>query len=192
VAIHYHFGSKRAVYLAAVRQVARIATAQVAAAIAPARDLLRLRHATRRELIDCLSKLLDRFLNEALARPAGEIPESWRRSLLGSEDELPGAFTIIYPAVEPLYETIFRLIGRIVGRPAADPEVRHMAAMIFGQIYFLRTNRTFALRFLGYQRSDKASRLQIRQVARKLMIHFLSHRVRRSGPALPAPGPGRP
>src|SRR5262245_4827530 len=78
VAIHYHFGSKEALYRAAAQHMADALHERGRASLERARRTLERPKASRRELIECVCDLYDDFAALALA---GGLPECWRRFL---------------------------------------------------------------------------------------------------------------
>jgi AcrR family transcriptional regulator len=177
VSIHYHFGSKEAVYRAAARHIADAIRERNRPAVERARLTLDRPRATRRALIESVCALFDDFAARALA---SALPESWRRFLAREQVEPSGtgAFEVILEAIQPSFEAMFCLIARLIDRPPAHPEVRLLAMMIFGQVSVFRTNREAALRLVGWKRFGDRELAEIRAVARKNIFKLLQPRPR--------------
>jgi AcrR family transcriptional regulator len=181
VAIHYHFGGKAQLHRAAAEYIAGVAKERVNSWIAEARAIVKRPDAGRDDLIETLWTLFQQFFADVLAgRSPGGLPESWRWFVLREQREPTAAFEIVFSAIQPFYETIFTLIGRIIGRPAHHPEVRLLTIMIFGQIAVFRTNRTAALRLLGWQHLREPEQRKIQRIAKEQVFRLLSVQTRRS------------
>jgi AcrR family transcriptional regulator len=177
VAIHYHFGSKKAVYRAAAQHIADVLRERNRTPLERARRTLERPRVSRRELIEGVCDLFDDLVAMALA---GGLPECWRRFLAREQLEPSGtgAFDAIFKAIQPSFETMFALVGRVLDRPPDDPEVRLLATMIFGQVSVFRTNRAAALRLIGWQQFGSEELDQIRAVGRKYIHSILEPRLR--------------
>jgi TetR/AcrR family transcriptional regulator, regulator of cefoperazone and chloramphenicol sensitivity len=189
VAIHYHFGGKAQLHRAAAEYIAGAARERVNSWIADARTVLERPDASREQLMETLWRLFQQFFADVLAgRPAGGLPDSWRRFVLREQREPTAAFEIVFASMRPFYETIFALIGRIIGRPARHPEVRLLTIMIFGQIAVFRTNRIAAMRLLGWPHLREAEQWKIQRIAKRQVFRLLAAQARkRSNPIrLPA------
>lgn len=173
VAIHYYFGSKEALYRAAAQHIADAIVERRHAALGRVDRLLARPRASRRELIDCVCDLYDEFAAMALA---GGFPECWRRFLAREQFEPSGtgAFEVIFKAIQPSFELMFRLVARIIGCPPDDPEVRLLTTMIFGQVSVFRTNRTAALRLIGWETFGADELARIRTIGRKYIFRLFA------------------
>jgi AcrR family transcriptional regulator len=188
VAIHYHFGSKEAVYRAAAQHIADTIRDRNRTAVDRAQRALAQPRASRRALIDAVCDLFDDYAALALA---GGLPEGWRRFLAREQLEPSGtgAFEAIFKVIQPLFETMFALIGRVIGQAPDRPEVRLLTTMIFGQLSLFRTNRAAALRLMGWERFGPEEVAEIRAVCRKNILRLLEPG---GVPAKPSrPGVGR-
>jgi AcrR family transcriptional regulator len=186
VAIHYHFGSKEAVYLAAAQHIADAIRERNRTLLDRARRTVMKPGVSRRELIETICDLFDDYTAFALA---GGLPECWRRFLAREQLEPTGtgAFDAIFSAIQPTFEVTFRLVGRVIGQPPDRPEVRLLTTMIFGQVSVFRTNREAALRLIGWPQFGPAELDQIRTVGRKYIHRLLddpSRRVTRPRPVV--------
>ena len=172
VAIHYHFGSKEAVYRAAAQHIADSIRARSHTVLERARESADRPRASRRELIERVCDVFDDFAAFALVE---RVPECWRRFLTREQVEPTGtgAFEVIFEAIQPFFETMFRLISRLIGRPPTHPEVRLLTTMIFGQVSVFRTNRAAALKLLGWRQFGPRERREFRSVARKYIFRLL-------------------
>jgi AcrR family transcriptional regulator len=179
VSIHYHFGSKEAVYEAAAQHIADSIRERNRTPLDRARRALARPRATHRELVESVCDLFDDYVALALA---GGLPESWRRFLTREQLEPSGtgAFNAIFGAIQPIFETMFGLVGRVIGQPPDRPEVRLLTTMIFGQVSVFRTNKEAALRLIGWRRFGPDELDQIRTVGKKY-IHRLLDPPPRSG-----------
>ena len=179
VAIHYHFGSKKAVYRAAAQHIADALRERNRTPLDRARRTLERPRASRRELIESVCDLFDDFVAMALA---GGLPECWRRFLAREQLEPSGtgAFDAIFKAMQPSFETMFALVARIIDQPPDRPEVRLLTTMIFGQVSVFRTNRAAALRLIGWQQFGPDELAQIRAVGRKYIHSLLESKTRRT------------
>jgi AcrR family transcriptional regulator len=171
VAIHYHFGSKKAVYRAAARHIAAAIRERNREIIERSRLVAGRPDASRAELVEGVCSLFDDYAALALS---GRMPECWRRFLMREQAEPSGtgAFELIFSAVRPFFDTAFLLIGRLIDRPPTHPDVRLLALMIFGQMSVFRTNRAAALRFMGWRTLGPRELGRIRRTAR-MHIHRL-------------------
>jgi AcrR family transcriptional regulator len=172
VAIHYHFGSKKALYRKAAEHIAQTIGERGRPGLERARALARRPDATRTELIEAVCELFERAAAFALAG----LPESWRRFLIREQVEPTGAFEVIFAAMRPYFETVAAIIGRLTGRTPRHPEVRLLTMMIFGQISVFRTNRAAALRLLGWRRVGDRELRQVRETARKYIFELFTDR----------------
>jgi AcrR family transcriptional regulator len=183
VSIHYHFGSKKAVYRAAARHIAAGISERHRPIIDRARRVADQPDATRAELIEGVCGLFDDFAALALT---GGMPECYRQFLIREQLQPSGtgAFELIFAAIRPFFDTAFSLIGRLIGRPPAHAEVRLLAMMIFGQVSVFRTNRASALRLLGWRALGGRELAEVRQTARKYIFKLLGEvPLERSRPA---------
>jgi AcrR family transcriptional regulator len=182
VAIHYHFGSKTAVYRAAAQHIADTLRERNRTALQRARRTLDRPGASRRELVESACDLFDDFVALAMA---GGLPECWRRFLAREQLEPSGtgAFDAIHKAMQPTFETMFALVGRAIGQAPERPEVRLLAMMIFGQVSVFRANREAALRLIGWQQLGSDELAQVREVGHTYIRSVLESRVRRPKPA---------
>jgi TetR/AcrR family transcriptional regulator, regulator of cefoperazone and chloramphenicol sensitivity len=172
VSIHYHFGSKKAVYEAAAQHIAASIRARSDAALARAERLVRARRTSRRQLIDGVCDVYDDFLETVLA---GGIPECQRKFLMREQLDPSGteAFAVMFAAVRPFFQAMFLLVSRLIGETPAHQEVRLLTTMIFGQVSMLRANREGALKMLGWKQLGPAELRQIRAIARKYIAKLL-------------------
>jgi AcrR family transcriptional regulator len=173
VSIHYHFGSKKAVYRAAARHIAAAISERNRTVIERARRVADRPEATRDELIECVCGLFD---NYAALASTGGVPECWRQFLLREQLEPSGtgAFELIFAAIRPFFDTSFSVIGRLVDRPPTQAEVRLLTMMIFGQVSVFRTNRASALRLMGWRTLGARELAEVRQTARKYIFKLFS------------------
>lgn len=172
VAIHYHFGSKEAVYRAAAEHIASSIRERSQAVLERAQLVLDRRRVSRRQLVEAVCDVYDAFSATALG---GGTPEHWRRFLV-REQMNPNkscAFEVVFPAIYPFFEAMFRLISRIIAKPADDPEVRLLTTMIFGHVYLFRTNREGALKILGWKQFGPNELRQTRSMARRSITKLL-------------------
>src|SRR6476659_4557721 len=79
VSIHYHFGSKEAVYKAAAEYIAERIGQRSQVVLERAERLLDAPRTSRDQLIACVCDVFDEFSGMALA---GEFPECWRKFLI--------------------------------------------------------------------------------------------------------------
>lgn len=172
VSIHYHFGSKKAVYQAAARHIAAALSERNRPIIERSRLVAETPESTPAELIECVCEL---FANYAALALAGGVPECWRQFLMREQLEPSGtgAFELIFAAIRPFFDTTFSLIGRLVDRPPTHAEVRLLAMMIFGQVSVFRTNRASALRLMGWRKLGARELAEVRHTARKYIFKLL-------------------
>lgn len=172
VAIHYHFGSKEAVYCAAAQHIAASIRERSRPVLERARRVLDEARVPRREIVECVGDVFDDYAGMVLA---GGVPECWRRFLMREQldPSQTGAFETIFEAIHPFFEAMFRLISRLIGQPPDHHEVRLLTMMIFGQVSIFRTNRAGALRILGWRQFGSDELRQIRGVARKYIFKLL-------------------
>jgi TetR/AcrR family transcriptional regulator, regulator of cefoperazone and chloramphenicol sensitivity len=172
VSIHYHFGSKEAVYEAAARHIAESIGARSHAVLERAQATVEARRTSRRQLIECACDVYDEFLAVGLA---GGLPESWRRFLVREQVDPSGtsASQVIFAAIHPFFQAMFLLIAKLIGQPPEHHEVRLLTTMIFGQVSVFRANRSVALRVLGWKQFGPDELRQIRKVARKYIFKLL-------------------
>jgi AcrR family transcriptional regulator len=168
VSIHYHFGSKKAVYRAAARHIAAAICERNRPGIERARLVADQPEATRAELIECVCGLFDNYA----AHVVTGVPEYWRQFLLREQlkPSGTGAFELIFAAIRPFFDTTFAVIGRLIDRPPSHAEVRLLAMMIFGQVSVFRTNRASALRLMGWRTLGARELAEVRQTARKYIF----------------------
>jgi AcrR family transcriptional regulator len=173
VSIHYHFGSKKAVYRAAARHIAAAISEKNRLVIERARVVADRPEATRSELIECVCGLFDNYAAHVVT---GGVPECWRQFLLREQLEPSGtgAFELIFAAIRPFFDTTFSVIGRLVDRPPTHAEVRLLAMMIFGQVSVFRTNRASALRLMGWRTLGARELAEVRRTARKYIFKLLA------------------
>ena len=169
VAIHYHFGSKKALYRRAAEHIAETIRERGRPGLSRARATAKRPDATRAELIECICELFD----QAAAFTLADLPESWRRFLIREQVEPTGAFEVIFRAMRPFFQTASTILGRLIGRPSRHPEVRLLTMMVFGQLSVFRTNRAAALRLLGLRRVGPVELRQVRGTARKYIVALL-------------------
>jgi AcrR family transcriptional regulator len=173
VAIHYHFGSKEAVYRAAAEHIASSIRERSRAVLERAQLVLDRPRIRRGQLVEAVCDVYDAYSALALA---GDRSEHWRRFLLREQTNphKTSAFQVVMRAIYPFFEAMFRLIARIISKPTDDPEVRLLTTMIFGHVYLFRANRAGALKILGWKRFGPGELRQTRAVARKYITKLLS------------------
>jgi AcrR family transcriptional regulator len=177
VAIHYHFGSKRALYRSAAEHIAETIRARGSKKLAAARAVARRPGASRTELIEAVCDLFDRAAAFALTG----LPDTWRRFLIREQVDPTGAFEIVFGAMRPFFQTTAALIARLIGRSPQHPEVRLLTLMIFGQVSVFRTNHAAALRLLGWRRVGERELRQVRRTSR-VYIYRLFNETPETGP----------
>jgi AcrR family transcriptional regulator len=178
VSIHYHFGSKEAVYEAAAQHIADSIRERNRTLLDRGRRALERPRATHSELVESICDLFDDYVALVLG---GGLPEGWRRFLAREQLEPSGtgAFNAMFSAIQPIFETMFGLVGRVIGQPPDRPEVRLLTTMIFGQVSVFRANKEAALRLIGWQRFGPEELDQIRTVGKKYIHRLLDPGSRR-------------
>ncbi len=166
VSIHYHFGGKEAVYLAAAEHVGATIRERNRVVLERGMALAADPTASRQALVEAVCAIYEDFATIVLS---GDMPESWRRFITREQVEPTGtgAFEAMFAAIRPLFETVFKLVARLLDLPETHHEVRLLSTMILGQVSVFRTHRTGALRLLRWRQFGPAELRQIRAVARK-------------------------
>lgn len=173
VAIHYHFGSKEALYRAAAEHIGATILERNRAVVERGQALTADANATRPELVEAVCAIYDQFATNVLS---DSVRECWR-SFIAREQLQPsstGAFEAMYTAISPLFTAAFGLVGRLLGLPAEHPEVRLLSMMILGQASVFRTTRAGALRMLGWEKLGPEELREIRAVGRKYIVKLLA------------------
>lgn len=172
VSIHYHFGSKEAVYRAAAAHIADSIRQRSQAALERAEIVVEAPRSSRRQLIECVCDVYDEFSGMALA---GGFPECWRQFLVREQVDpsRTGASEVIFTAIAPFFQAMFLLIARLLGEPPGHHEVRLLTTMILGQVSVIRMNRAGALNLLGWKAIGPKEISQMRKVTRKYIFKLL-------------------
>ncbi len=177
VAIHYHFGSKEAVYRAAADHIASAIRERSEPVLDRARRVADRPRASRQALIDAVCDVVDDFGALMLA---GGLPECWRRFLTREQLEPSGtgAPAIIEAAIEPFFTVVFALVSRLIDQPPEHAEVRLLTTMIFGQVSVLRMNRKAVLRLLRWKHFGPDELREVRSIVRKYVARLLESSAR--------------
>ena len=173
VSIHYHFGSKDQLYCACAEHIARTIRDRSTAVLDRGKSLVKEPSASHRDMVEGVCAIFDEFAGIGLS---SGMPEGWRQFVVREQMEptATGAFELIFSSVRPFFDTVFGLIARIIGRTPADPEVRLLTTMIFGQISVFRTNQRGALRLMGWKQFGPKELAAIRATARKYIVKLLA------------------
>ncbi|MDJ0740054.1 MAG: CerR family C-terminal domain-containing protein [Gammaproteobacteria bacterium] len=143
-AISYHFGGKKALYLATAGFIATTMRERMAPALAAATRLAAAGDAAacRRQLGALIGALVDEILRGRLSRDAAGL-------ILREQNDPTEAFDILYDELmEPLLSTYATLLARIVGAQPGDRGIALATHALFGQIVAFRSAQSAALRRL--------------------------------------------
>ncbi|RVT43808.1 CerR family C-terminal domain-containing protein [Sphingobium algorifonticola] len=144
-AIPYHFGTKEALYRAALEQVrSRLGTA-IAPAVEAARAGL---DGTPEDARAALSRLQGNLLQIIAADPEAE---SWAKLLVREHLDPTDAFEIVYEdAVGNAIDLIAALLARSTGKKPSDPAILIEAFAKMGEVLIFRVTQHAIARRLGW------------------------------------------
>jgi len=141
---HYHFGSKKALYVAALREHFARTRAQLAErdALKSPRELARM---SRTELEALLHRYIQGLLDFIIGSPKNPHGGLLQREMTDPSEALP---LIVEEFITPMHRAMERLVARLVPtlRPA---EIERCVIGIFGQVVFYRFAMPFLLALLG-------------------------------------------
>ncbi len=147
-AIPYHFGGKKALYLAAAAHVAdRIAT-HMAGPVGEAMEMIGDPAADRSRLLAQLGEVTDAM---ATLMVGSDEAETWAGFIQREQAHPTEAFDLLYEgAMKNVTRAIAGLCARICGRRPDDPDVALDMFGIMGQLLVFRTSRAAVQRRLGW------------------------------------------
>lgn len=164
-AIPYYFDGKEGLYRAVVEHVAAGIGERMLPAVERIDAVLATDDLSRREVLDLLHGLLERFA--AMLIGSAE-PERWARIIIREQMQPTEAFDILYRSpMRLILDRCAVLVGRLLGRPADDPDIVIRAFTLLGQILVFRMAREAALRTLGCANFDEAQVAAIQAVVRE-------------------------
>lgn len=143
---HYHFGSKKDLYLEVLRgQFLQIQTTMAARGALPPSDAKRL---SRAQAMTTLRSRVQVMLDLLLGPPIGLHGTLMQREMTDPSEALP---VIVDEFITPQMDELCRLIHCIA--PKLDPETAERCARsIVGQVLFYRFCMPAALRLMGWKR----------------------------------------
>jgi AcrR family transcriptional regulator len=141
---HYHFGSKRDLYVAVLRaQFAEVRGVLARGGVQV--DEARLARMRPAELDALLTKRLELMLGNLLGPPPSLHGTLMMREMLDPSDALP---IVIVEFIQPMIEEMAAIVRRLAPRLGEDP-VFWCVSSIMGQALFYRLTRPATLRILG-------------------------------------------
>lgn len=157
-AIPHHYGTKEALYRAAVEQVClRLAAAIAPAAARASAAVVESRDEARQALGAFKGALLDALAVDPEA-------ESWAKLLLREHLNPSAAFDLVYEnAARGAVELIAALIARVSDRKPDDPEVLLEAFAQIGEVLVFRLTRHAIARRLGWTTLGRVEAERIRR-----------------------------
>lgn len=157
-AIPYHFGTKEALYCAALEEVRRhLASAIGPAATAAQSALTGTPAAARRALAAFQGALLDIIAVDPEA-------ESWAKLLIREHLDPGAGFDLVYEdAARGAIELMAALIGRASSRDPEDTTVLIEAFAAMGEVLVFRVTRNAAVRRLGWSKLGEVEANRIRE-----------------------------
>lgn len=169
-AIRYHFGSKEGLYLAAAERIASGVRQRLHGSLDRVRAIAGSPRATREELIDAIAAILDTIVSQV----AGGAPDPWFKFIAREQLDPTHAFDVLFGAIEPVIEMLSMLIGRVLGRRARGQDVRLLTMMLTGQVSVFRSQRSAALRALGWSGFGAAETRNLRAAVRTNTVMLLN------------------
>ncbi|MCW8863067.1 MAG: CerR family C-terminal domain-containing protein [Rhodospirillales bacterium] len=138
-AIAYHFGGKKELYHALVRQMLVKSEPLVAPAIAALREGIRAARGDR----DALTEITDRFVRSLIGAILADGKMRLRAAIIIREHAMPSdAYDIIYDLrAKPVHEAVAELVAAASGCPADSPETLVRAHAVIGQIIIFLIGR---------------------------------------------------
>jgi len=144
-AIPYHFGTKEALYLAALQEVRMHLASAIGPAALAAQSAL---NGTPAEARQALAVFQGALLDVIAVDPASE---SWAKLLIREHLDPGAGFDLVYEdAARGAVELMASLIGRATGRNPEDNTVLIEAFAAMGEVLVFRVTRNAAMRRLGW------------------------------------------
>lgn len=158
-AINYHFGGKRALYLAVADDIA----GHLRDIAGPARQHLPRALETAGDDRAALARAARGFVTALVGGMIGETADRARVGFVMREDAQPGpGFPVLYErAIEPLHQAMAALVGAARGQPAEAPESILEAHALIGQVIAFAIARPVICRRLDWDDYTPARGAQI-------------------------------
>jgi len=155
-AIPYHFGTKEALYRAALERVRKRMAEAIAPAAADAEAAVR---GTPQEARDALLAFQGALLTAIAVAPEAK---SWAKLLLREHMDPSAAFDLVYEdAARQAIELMARLIARASGRQPEEKVVLIKAFARMGEVLIFRTAQEAVTRRLGWSEFGTAEAEQV-------------------------------
>jgi AcrR family transcriptional regulator len=152
-AIPYHFGSKEGLYRAAAEFIVERTGKEILPTIDRILQTIATKKLSRREAIDLLHQLLERFSAIVIG---SEFADTFAEFVMREQLHPGAAFEILYDGMmRPLMEACTKLLAIASGRRGDRTTTIIRAQTLLGQILIFRTSRASVLRQLGWGEFSK-------------------------------------
>ena len=163
-AIQYHFGGKKALYLAAADHIAGTVAILVDAHLEKAEQVLKNPAATQEELFDTFAQILDGFAERMLAHDDAKLVA---RFIFHEQIDATEGFDRLYEgAMERVNRVCSSIVARLRGETEVNEETQARTFAIIGQLIIFGASRGMVMRTFGWDKMGERELSLIQRVIR--------------------------